>query len=286
MWFGLTGRNASGKTTVVDWLVENGIDRNAIAALPPLQHGDVPGILRKVDAALFPNRCEGGTNLVAMEALAMGVPTILADGTGQRDTVRLAGGGCWPLEGVKATGGPPDAAGVEVDVAQATAALEAIYLDANEPHAYVAGDIVEAMATSDNVVRAGLTPKLRDTDVLCEMLTYNTLKPEILRGEEVCPGVKRYRPPFAEFQVEAIEVAPGASLDIPECPGASILLVQRGGDSTASFTLGKAAPPSEAPISEGGVFFAAANAAVTVSNGGDGPLKIFRCCPNDSVFEG
>jgi dephospho-CoA kinase len=24
MWFGLTGRNASGKTTVVDWLVENG----------------------------------------------------------------------------------------------------------------------------------------------------------------------------------------------------------------------------------------------------------------------
>ena len=24
MWFGLTGRNASGKTTVVDWLMENG----------------------------------------------------------------------------------------------------------------------------------------------------------------------------------------------------------------------------------------------------------------------
>ena len=26
MWFGLTGRNASGKTTVVEWLVENGYD--------------------------------------------------------------------------------------------------------------------------------------------------------------------------------------------------------------------------------------------------------------------
>ena len=62
------------RNALTDWLVENGIDRNAIAALPPLQHGDVPGILRKVDAALFPNRCEGGTNLVAMEALAMGVP--------------------------------------------------------------------------------------------------------------------------------------------------------------------------------------------------------------------
>ena len=116
------------RNALTDWLVENGIDRNAIAALPPLQHGDVPGILRKVDAALFPNRCEGGTNLVAMEALAMGVPTILTDGTGQRDTVRLAGGGCWSLAAASATGGPPDAAGVEVDVEQATA--REAYLDA------------------------------------------------------------------------------------------------------------------------------------------------------------
>jgi mannose-6-phosphate isomerase class I len=32
------------------------------------------------------------------------------------------------------------------------------------------------MATSDNVVRAGLTPKLRDTDILCSMLTYNQVR--------------------------------------------------------------------------------------------------------------
>ena len=31
------------------------------------------------------------------------------------------------------------------------------------------------METSDNVVRAGLTPKLRDTEILCHMLTYNTV---------------------------------------------------------------------------------------------------------------
>lgn len=42
---------------------------------------------------------------------------------------------------------------------------EAIYLSANEPHAYLAGDLIEAMANSDNVIRAGLTPKLRDTKV-------------------------------------------------------------------------------------------------------------------------
>lgn len=42
---------------------------------------------------------------------------------------------------------------------------EAIYLAANEPHAYLSGDLIEAMASSDNVIRAGLTPKHRDTDV-------------------------------------------------------------------------------------------------------------------------
>lgn len=49
---------------------------------------------------------------------------------------------------------------------------EAIFLAANEPHAYLSGDCVEVMACSDNVVRAGLTPKLRDVPTLCGMLSY------------------------------------------------------------------------------------------------------------------
>ena len=32
---------------------------------------------------------------------------------------------------------------------------QALYLGANEPHAYISGDCAEVMATSDNVVRAG-----------------------------------------------------------------------------------------------------------------------------------
>lgn len=53
---------------------------------------------------------------------------------------------------------------------------EALYLAANEPHAYLSGDCVECMATSDNVVRAGLTPKHRDIQTLCSMLTYNQVQ--------------------------------------------------------------------------------------------------------------
>lgn len=53
---------------------------------------------------------------------------------------------------------------------------EALYLGANEPHAYLSGECVECMATSDNVVRAGLTPKHRDVQTLCSMLTYKQVK--------------------------------------------------------------------------------------------------------------
>ena len=38
---------------------------------------------------------------------------------------------------------------------------ESFFMAANEPHAYVAGEIIECMACSDNVVRAGLTGKFK-----------------------------------------------------------------------------------------------------------------------------
>lgn len=46
-------------------------------------------------------------------------------------------------------------------------------INPNEPHAYIQGDIVECMINSDNVVRGGLTPKLKDVDTLVSMLDYN-----------------------------------------------------------------------------------------------------------------
>eukprot|EP00744_Colponema_vietnamica_P021573 GILI01030843.1.p1 GENE.GILI01030843.1~~GILI01030843.1.p1 ORF type:complete len:426 (-),score=110.89 GILI01030843.1:101-1378(-) len=51
---------------------------------------------------------------------------------------------------------------------------DALFLGAMEPHAYISGDGVEIMANSDNVVRAGLTPKFKDVDTLLHMLTYDT----------------------------------------------------------------------------------------------------------------
>jgi len=49
---------------------------------------------------------------------------------------------------------------------------EAFTMQANEPHAYLSGDILECMACSDNVVRVALTPKYKDIPTLIQMLTY------------------------------------------------------------------------------------------------------------------
>ena len=50
---------------------------------------------------------------------------------------------------------------------------EAMFLKADDIHAYLSGDIIECMAASDNVVRAGFTPKFKDVDTLISMLTYS-----------------------------------------------------------------------------------------------------------------
>ena len=73
--------------------------------MPSRANRTMPGILASADAALFPNRCEPGTNLVAMETLAAGVPAILAANTGQFErTLIIADAGSYVsyLEGCTA----------------------------------------------------------------------------------------------------------------------------------------------------------------------------------------
>lgn len=47
----------------------------------------MPGLYRTSDVGLFPNRCEGGTNLVLMEYVACGKPAIATDATGHCDVL-------------------------------------------------------------------------------------------------------------------------------------------------------------------------------------------------------
>ena len=49
---------------------------------------------------------------------------------------------------------------------------EAIYMEAGHLHAYLSGVGIEIMASSDNVLRGGLTPKHVDVDELLRVLIF------------------------------------------------------------------------------------------------------------------
>lgn len=69
---------------------------------------------------------------------------------------------------------------------------------------------MECMACSDNVVRAGLTPKYKDVETLCEMLNYqpSTAKENIFPSSEdpVDPCAAVFNPPVLDFSVTRIQV--------------------------------------------------------------------------------
>lgn len=90
---------------------------------------------------------------------------------------------------------------------------ESFFMAANEPHAYVAGEILECMACSDNVVRAGLTPKFKDVQTLVDMLTYTMGGPSIDAGAPLeDPRIVRYTPPVPEFEVLIVNCDPGETV--------------------------------------------------------------------------
>ena len=63
----------------------NGIDPARVITLPCVTPAQMAQAYRRADLGLFPNRCEGGTNLVLMEYMACGRPAIVTDATGHKD---------------------------------------------------------------------------------------------------------------------------------------------------------------------------------------------------------
>ncbi len=79
--------NSDGVLDIPRWVVENGIPAKQFIDLPRMQNTEMPAILREMDCAVQVSRCEACTNLPAKEAMACGVPVILADNTGVRDLI-------------------------------------------------------------------------------------------------------------------------------------------------------------------------------------------------------
>lgn len=108
---------------------------------------------------------------------------------------------------------------------------EAILLKANVPHAYLQGECVECMACSDNVVRAGLTPKFKDISTLIDMLDYQPLTIEQTKfpGKIISDNIKQFDPrqvsSIDDFIVEEIQGQNG-TIDAIDYP--SIMIIVQG----------------------------------------------------------
>lgn len=82
---------------------------------------------------------------------------------------------------------------------------EAMFLHAETPHAYIKGTGLEIMANSDNVLRAGLTPKFIDVDELIDNTKFNSIPASHLLTSPIYDDNKIDFPvPVADFKFEII----------------------------------------------------------------------------------
>jgi glycosyltransferase involved in cell wall biosynthesis len=116
-------------------LATNGIDLSRVVTLGRLSNADMPTIYRDTDIGLFPNRCEGGTNLVMTEYMACGKPVLAVDTTGQHDVLAadhallLGAGNAIPVPGPS---GEPVASWDEPNLDEAIEKLEWAYQHRDE----------------------------------------------------------------------------------------------------------------------------------------------------------
>ena len=154
---------------------------------------------------------------------------------------------------------------------------QALFLKANVPHAYLDGDCIECMACSDNVVRAGLTPKLIDADTLIGMLEY---RPSSVAQQLFAPAPTghphemMYDPPVDDFAVSCVRLAPGAAADsyrFSVNDSASIVLFIRGSARVQG---------RQIDVRPGTILFVPADCELKLSNvgGADGMMAYRATC--------
>lgn len=154
---------------------------------------------------------------------------------------------------------------------------EAMFLVADDIHAYVSGDIMECMAASDNVVRAGFTPKFKDVDTLVDMLTYKyapideqkmtpTDYPYVTLNRQAYSSgsaVQLYDPPIEEFAVaRSVLRGDGSKATFDPLDGPSIIICTSG---KGTISVG----PTSHEMKEGYVFFVGATAECVLQSEGE-----------------
>jgi len=119
-----------------------------------------------------------------------------------------------------------------------------MFVPSGHVHAYLSGCAVEVMASSDNVLRAGLTSKLVDVDALLECATCTPGPAARPRLVDDGSGLVTYRPPVAEFALRAGPLTsavplPDAGPRVVLCLEGAVTLVGGSGDGSAETRLAR-----------------------------------------------
>jgi mannose-6-phosphate isomerase len=105
---------------------------------------------------------------------------------------------------------------------------QALFLEAGCLHCYLGGVGVELMASSDNVLRGGLTSKHVDPDELLRVLRFEAGRGEVLEARGAGPGVFEYATPAPEFRLTRLELSGRPLETLAAGRGIEILLCTEG----------------------------------------------------------
>ncbi|GAB2537684.1 mannose-6-phosphate isomerase, class I [Brachybacterium huguangmaarense] len=98
---------------------------------------------------------------------------------------------------------------------------EAMFVPAGAIHAYLSGFAVEIMAASDNVLRAGLTPKKVDADEMLQCVSVAAAPPLRVAPERLTDTTVAYYAPIDDFELSMVTLddGPGAFQPRHAIPG-------------------------------------------------------------------
>ena len=117
---------------------------------------------------------------------------------------------------------------------------QGIFQDAGIPHAYLKGQNIELMANSDNVLRAGLTPKHIDVPELLKIIRTEAVEPEILAGVDLGDNRVGYPAAVDDFALEKIAVQHSRTMYRAARPQPMVVLVMEGAVTiNDEYTLGR-----------------------------------------------
>ena len=106
--------------------------------------------------------------------------------------------------------------------------LEGLFLPSGVLHAYLRGAGIEIMASSDNVLRGGLTPKHVDVAELLDVLSFAPQPPRRVAAQDLGGGLHLYPVPVDDFALHRVDLdgLEAAPLEVPVAGPCLVLAIE------------------------------------------------------------